>query len=473
MFDDLWHDIQVNYLGVNRRSMRPLELAAMDVFSGCKFAYGLKPMMETDDGTQIRLKEREMLFLLAHILCNIGYREDGTTLIVEHGTAAVREDIEKRLHDWTGGAIKVDRSGIEGAAAFAGVFEGRPKGNFRFKALLESSHGLFHNEIANLPGQMGAGRDRAPEEFDGRDKHNRALIKAMSALPPERAKMLMLPFLEYNQYRCIYDEIVSIINGRTWHKLEGWLEAGLVGNEYRLAENLPWMPAEAIRALPPHDQAAVEAVARIPGRSRVRRLSPSEVWESGRRDLVRLPLYYAPLILGPQNGSERPVGKNHLIEFEDRELGPATYRYNAAELLTTDGRVENLKPGETYLTHVVPFNPQILFISKPDGAFLGVCKAWETVRKDDTEALHRAMGAAAHMEKELLASLAKRGAKLTRERIDAAKNNASVMAGAPITTDEKDRARALRAFQPEDLVAAADPSDQSDPSDPFNAGDLL
>lgn len=471
MFDDLWHDIQVNYIGVNRRSMRPLELCAIDVFSGCKFAYGLKPMMETDEGTQIRLKEREMLFLLAHILSNIGYRADGTMLLVEHGTATIREDLERRLHDWTGGAIRVNRSGIDGAAAFAGVFEGRPKGNFRFKALLESSHGLFHNEIAQLPGQMGSARDRQPEEFYGRDKHNQALIKAMAALPAERAKMLALPFLEWNQYFGIYSDLVNIINGRTWHKLEGWIEAGLVSHEYRLADHLPWLPAESIASLPPHERALVNSIAAQPGRARVRRLSPAEVFDRGRVDLERLPHCFAPLILGRDNGVERRVTRQHLFEFEDRDLGPATYRYTA-EMLTQEGRTEILKPGNTYLTHVIPFNPQILYISRPDGAFLGVCRAWETVRKDATEALHRQMGAAARLEKKLLAPIARRGADLVRERIAAAQNNAAVLAGVPITPDEKDRAVALRDFQPADLLAEPVGNSGVTPSE-FRAEDLL
>jgi len=73
VFDDLEHDLKVNVPGVNHIAMRPLELAALDLFSGCKFAYGLKPTLIDDDGAKEKLKEREMRFLLAYILTRLGY----------------------------------------------------------------------------------------------------------------------------------------------------------------------------------------------------------------------------------------------------------------------------------------------------------------------------------------------------------------------------------------------------------------
>ena len=72
MFDDLEHDIKVNFIGINRQAWRPLELCALDLFSGCKIAYGTKPTIEGDDGAKQKLKEKDMRFLLAYLLTNIG-----------------------------------------------------------------------------------------------------------------------------------------------------------------------------------------------------------------------------------------------------------------------------------------------------------------------------------------------------------------------------------------------------------------
>ena len=52
------------------------------------------------------------------------------------------------------------------AAAYTGAYAGRGKGNFRFKAALESSGNRIHNDLADqalIPGQTGMDVDRRPE----------------------------------------------------------------------------------------------------------------------------------------------------------------------------------------------------------------------------------------------------------------------------------------------------------------------
>lgn len=448
MFDDLWHDHKVNFLGVNKAAMRPLELCALDLFSAAKVTWGMIPMLlNDDDGARETIRSRHMRFLLADILGRIGYRGDGTTLMVEKGTAAISGELEKLLLDATDGAVKVDRNGIEGAAAFAGVYDGRGHGNSRFKAALESHHNLVHNEFALLAGQMGRNRDACPEELAGRDGHNSALIKACAALPPDRAALLRLPFIPYEQFLEIARFVYERINERTDHKLEGWEEAHLTVNEFRLLNDSPWSPMARLLQLPAHERAAVDVVLSKPGYVRCRRMSPAEVWQGGRQGLCKLRPQFLLALLGEELGVERPVQDDHLIEFQDRTLGPGIFRY-LAEVTTPEGRKELLRPGETYLTHVNPFNPVAMLISRLTGQgaqLLGVAKRWETVDKADTEALHRQMGAAAHIEKELLKPIAQRGAELTRQRIADAKHNALVLAGAPLTQKEISTADRVRA----------------------------
>lgn len=430
-FDDLEHDLKVNFLGVNRHAMRPLELAALDLYSGCKVLWGVKPVIENElTEKKEKLKETEMRFLVACLLTSTGYHCDGVTLCVERGTAAIREELEKILHDCSGGKIRVQRGSMEGASAFAGIYEGRGKGNFRFKAALESLHNLAHNELAHLPGQIGSNsRLNPPESAHGRDRHNTTLLRAIAALPTEKSGMLRLPFLEFHQFQKILAEVYERMNGRTDHALEGWLEAGLVSHEFRLDPAQPWLPMTRYLELPAPNQLAIASMLdQQPELSRVRRLSPTEVFQKGQRSLARLPLHCVPGILGPQNGAERRVGSNGLFEFEDRLAGPSEFRY-LAQATDPEGNLRTLQEGETYLTHLNPFDPSLLFVSDAKGQYLGACSRWEKIARSDVDALHRQMGAARKLEAQRLAPLAARGAEITRQRIADARHNAGILVG--------------------------------------------
>ncbi len=439
LFDDLEHDLKVNLLGVNRVALRPLELSCLDLFSGCKVAYGMKPMMIDDDETKSKLKEREMRFLLAYLLTRVGYRPEGTVLCAENGTAAIREPLDKILADLSDGAIKVERAAIQGAPAIHGYYDGRGKGNFRFKAALESHHNLAHNELASLPGQMGLNRDNSPEELHGRDKVNNALIKAMARLSENRQKLIRLPFMSYYDFEDIAREVYRLINERTDHDLEGWLESRLITTEFRIGQDQVWLPAEQLLTLPPHELEATNALALRPGNSRVRKLSPAEVWSRGREKLARLPAWAVPQILGEDLGVERKVGKSGLIEFEDRELGMEIHRYLAV-VITPNGQMTRMTEGEKVLTYVSPFDSDYMHICQAgagQGAYIGVCKRWKSVCRADEDSLHRMMGAAAHEEKELLSGLNARAANLVAQKDEDAKWNSAVLAGAAVTLEEK------------------------------------
>ena len=446
VFDDLEHDVKVNLLGVNKVALRPLELCCLDLFSACKIAWGMKPMIIGDDGTKEKIKEREMRFLLAYIMTRIGYRPAGTTLLVEHGTAAIREPIEKILNDASDGAITVERSPMQGAPAIHGYYEGRGKGNFRFKAALESLHNLTHNELAMLPGQMGKDRDHSPEELHGRERVNNALIKAMAAMPEARRNLLRLPFLSYFDFEDIANQVNQFINERTEHKLEGWIKSRLVTTEFRLGTDHDWLPAEQLLTLPEHEREATNALVLQPGNTRVRKMSPAEVWGRGKERFARLPGLVVPQILGEDLAAERKVGKNGLIEFEDRELGYEVFRYLAA-VRSPDGAITRMAEGEKVLAFVNPFDPEEMHVCRAGtgkGAYMGVCKRWNTPCKADTEAVHQLMGAAAHEEKEMLAGLNARASGLVAARNDDEKHNQLVLAGAPVTEAEKEKDARIR-----------------------------
>jgi len=418
LFDDMWHDFKVVMVG-QRRPMRLLQLHAHDLFSACQFARGIKPRLEDEaTGKSIGLKENEMLFLVAHVLSEYGFHPDGCVLMVEHGTAAIREELERILFDLTAGRVTVDRSGIEGAAAFAGQYGGTSKGNFRFKAALESLGNLIHNETSDLlafPGQTGSNsRINKPEELHGRERHADVLIKAMSGLPAERAAMLRLPFLEVNQAKWLVEEVIERINQRQDHALEGWLEAGLTTMDFELPD-IGIISAQKYLSLPPDRQAALQAVATpLP-----RLMSPREVFDQGRSRLARLRPEQTALLLRAEAGREVTVGRDHLITFEDESISPAPLRFLA----------HHFAPGDKFTAVVNPMSPHTAHLFDARGAWTGVVTAWQTIRRDDVAGLQRQLGEARKVESELLAPVATTGARLTRQRVEAAQANAGVLQG--------------------------------------------
>ena len=419
IFDDLWHDFKVMTLGGGqKRPMRLLQLHAHDLFSACQFARGIKPRLEDDTGKSVGLNLNEMLFLVANVLAEYGYHPDGCVLMVEHGTAALAEWIEKMLFDLSNGRITVDRSGLEGAAAFAGQYGGASKGNFRFKAALESSHNLIHNETANLiqfPGQTGSNsRVNKPEELHGRERQAEALIKAMAALPADRAAMFKFPVLEVNAAKWALEAVQERINQRPDHALEGWLEAGLTTMDFDLPD-IGIISAQKFLSLPADRQAVIQAVATpVP-----RLMSPREVFDAGRSRLVRLRPEHTALLLRDVAGREVTVGKDHLIAFEDETISPSPLRYLA----------HHFAPGDKFTAVVNPMSPHTAHLFDARGGWTGVVTAWQTVRRDDVEGLARQMGAARKVEAELLAPVAAAGARITRQRLEDSQANAGVLKG--------------------------------------------
>ena len=403
--DDLWHDQLVNVLGVNRSAHWPLELAAIDFTSGCRFAWGHKPELETDNGVRERIRNRETLFFLAFILTTYGWHPDGTTFFVEHGATGVTEQTEEQLRAWTGGRVTFERSGIQREEAFAGLYEGRGRGNPDFKALLEGSHSYFQNAIAHLPGRKGKDWDSTPAGLDKMTAHNRNLIAAMAALPPDLAAQLRLPIPQFSRWKAAVDAIYTTVNNRTDHELEGWEQLGNVVQQFRIVESSQeWIDERAFLSLPQTTQAMLHSAvqANPSGLSRSRRLSPHEVWTRGSQGWPKLPPWCVPQMLGADLGATVRVADSHEIGFP----GGDVYE---AEVLTSKNRIERLVPGDCFLAHVLPAMPQFLILSREAGGYVGVCKRRERVAKFDEAALSQQVREVCRTEAELLKPIARRG----------------------------------------------------------------
>ncbi len=444
MFDDMWHDFFVNTFAENQAG-RPLELFSHDLYSARKVRWGLRVRTRKPDGTYNQLEEWMTRYILAATLYLDGYSPRGTVLVVEHGTAAIREDIEKELHDLSLGSdgqplITVSRSGMEGAAAHAGQYPGISKGNPRHKASLESSNNLAHNALADLPGQTGKDVEHRPEQLDTLLKRNNELLLAQRLMTPERAAMLELDLLEITQATDLVGEAYGHIERSHEHELEGWAECGHVVSEVELAGHR--LPQAQILALPKAERATVMALVEAGQiRTRARKMSRREAWDRGSRELIRLPGYGVCAILGRDLATPRDL-EDGMFEFEDAKVGPGDFRFSRF-IRDAQGREIELPKGK-YETFINPFAPDVLFVRDLDGRYLGEAPALPKPCRGDVEAVNRACGSAAKAETAELIRLGIRHAAEGRARAGAARHNARVMGGQPVTPAEKEKARTDR-----------------------------
>lgn len=390
LFDDLWHDQMVNVLDTLQTG-RPLEFHALDLYSACKIGWGFRVRTENvDTGKMEGLRGEHMRWLLACVLMEKGYHAyRGTVFGVERGTAAVPVDLEDLVYQLTNGMVTVDRSRMTGDPAFVGQYAGKSKGNFRFKAALESLGNLVHNELADTAGQTGLSVDRRPEELHGLLAHNDDLVAAMMALAktrPDLAVQLRAPLMTHTAFAELLIEVYGRINRRTDHRLEGW---------GRLV-----VPAE--------------------DGTRMRRMSPWEVWSRGRAELTRIPESSAAMLMWKEAlATERRVSRR-MIEVWQKELGPDPVRYDALRL----------RDGEVYATLINPFSPRTLWVFDAKGAFVAALPAIERADRADRESMQRAFGRAAHAERVLMDELAPVAAEITRQRTEDARHNAAILAAA-------------------------------------------
>jgi hypothetical protein len=459
MIDDMWLDAKVNFPG-NTKAQRCIELAVVDVASGCRFAYGMKPRMENlETGRMRNLNDCDMRQLLAHILCNVGFNSEGCRIVVEHGTAAASSELEEIIKQLSCGLVTFERGGMISDALHKGLYCGQPRGNYKRKAALESQHSLVHTVAAALAGQIGKDRDHSPEQMYGLEQHNNQLLKAAAALPPERAKLLMLPLLDFFTFRAAYAELIDIMNRRDWHNLEGWIECGYTDTRYRISPaSNNWIRKEQLLDLPPDEYAVLYgAIQAFPEKySATVKLSPQDVFDAGAKNFTRLPKACMPQILGDRLAVIKTVRDDGLITYCNQEFGPSEFRYLARDIETPDGFRTHLEAGRKYVVHINPFNLDECFISDVDsGSYIGLARRWQTVSKVNVEAIERMAGKQAHIEAELRAPLARRGAKLIKEKVEMHRNNAAVFSGAPVSDEEIFRAEKVNTtrINADDLAA--------------------
>lgn len=378
--DDVKHDIMVLIPGTNKGLACPLEFTCVDYASTNKVAYGLSCQIEREDGSKRSLKEREMLWLICHLLTNVGYHRDGCVIVIEHGTATVRPPIREIITRLTDGLVTFDTSEIIGKAVHKGMFDGAGKGNFKAKALVENSHRLLHYEAAFLPAQTGGNaRVDRPEQLDGLASYAKDIVKAWERLPEDQRGLLWMPALTFWAYRPLVAELYRAIYGRTEHNCEGWENNGWLVTEWSLTGLGDWQPIDNIKHLPKSMQAIAEAACKEPGHVRARRMSPREVWDRGQDNLIRLPPWSVIEILGDAYCHKAKVHDNGLIEFEDADIEPGKRFRFQSQVLTPAGDAFIMQPGQVVNVYALPHDQTKAVLTDDNGDIIGLVPAWNSV----------------------------------------------------------------------------------------------
>ncbi|MBI5689276.1 MAG: hypothetical protein HZC55_04205 [Verrucomicrobia bacterium] len=433
LFDDIWLDL---YCSVPKQfgMRRVLQFHAMELLSGDQIGRGMKPEILGDDGRMERLKEREMLFLFAHVLGNRGYNPEGCLCVMELGTATVPERIVRLLHDFTGGKLRVEKGSTKDHPLAQGLYAGRAKGNFKIKAALESSGNLIHNESGDrllLPAQSGnLARLNEPEDLHGRKQHLDQLQRAALLVPREMRDLVVRnvtpPFAQVAE---LLDLIQERINHFEEHALEGWEACGFMAPLFRLSLQDDWKLQTALQEYPAPVRAAIEeSLRQDPRLTTCRRMSRHEVYvQRVQPHLVTLPPHLIPEILGQELAEERRVGKDGRFHFEDANLDGAEHHYEGVAV-DAEGRETALQDGETYATFVSMLDPHWMHVCDARGRYLGKAPRTIVPTRGDAEGYARACGQRAKAARERLVPVLRAAAPLMRRDAEAAEQATDLLA---------------------------------------------
>ena len=397
-YDDVWHNTDI-MLGA--RVCQPLEFAGYDVASGFKCSSILKPRFERADGRRDNLKEQQFRFLFAYDHIVRGFHRDGIEDVVEHGTTAIRQNVERQIRaiPGVGELITIRRSGILSEQVHAGLFIGNGGGNFKMKALCEGAHNLLHNRTAGLVGSRGRDAEHLHESQAALVKYEERLMAAAAKLPEEFALKLEAGLLTFDEYHAAFQRIEDALMRDPEHRLEGW--DGKVVQEWRLSPTSnDWRPMGKLVEMAKEDPDGARAVAVVVGRDpalrRVRPMSRLEAYQAGlgSGEIIRVDDWYLPHFMDIEKDAiEVRVRENGLIGFRNELLyGRDEMLYRAA-VKNRAGWQQSMAPGAKALALYNPMMPEkIWLVDAADGHTLGTCPLYNRAPAYDRHAIEVKMG---------------------------------------------------------------------------------
>jgi hypothetical protein len=423
-FDDMWHNVKVICPGYPK-AVRPLELTCIDISSAHKVAFALKPRMEDADGKRKNITEADMRFLVAHVLCNIGYHRDGCTLFVEGGTAAIRDRLKVVLRELSDGKIKVSESGVDRKVPLT-RWGHETKGNPDHKAHVESWHNLAQNRLDALPGYTGSNsRLDKPEDHDALVRVVDKMLAASCVLPAHLVQRLRFPVLDWDTFSDVVHEVYEQIAWSNEHELEGW--HGRTDRQWRVHPADMWHSENDFLRLPQQAQDALAPIIAQDGMMRIAKLSRRQWWESGQADLVRLPDWTITMICGDDFAEARPCPAMGEVVFVDKEIDHQPMIYRLSTCINANGQPVVLKEGEMYLWTINPFDQRVVFVKDTWGAYVGKCQRIDQIDRAQTDEIGLEVGRTRKEFDAALAPLARRGAVAAKNMMQDMAHNAAVL----------------------------------------------
>ena len=401
-YDDVWHNTDI-MLGA--KVCQPLEFAGYDVASGFKCSSIMKPRFERADGKRDNLKEQQFRFLFAYDHIVRGFHRGGIENVVEHGTTAIRQNVERQIKaiPGMGELITIRRSGILSEQVHAGLFIGNGGGNFKMKAPCEGAHNILHNRTAGLVGSRGRDAEHLHESQAALVKYEERLMAAAARLPEEFALKLEAGLLTFDEYHAAFRQIEDALMRDPEHKLEGW--DGKVVQEWRLsATSNEWRPMGELVEMAKEDPDGARAVAVVVGRDpALRRVRPMSRWEAYQEgiqggEIVKVDDWYLPHFMDIEKDAiEVRVRDNGLIGFRNELLyGRDEMLYRAA-VKNRAGWQQSMAPGAKALALYNPMMPEkIWLVDAADGHTLGTCPLYNRAPAYDRHAIEVKMGEQAH-----------------------------------------------------------------------------
>ncbi len=396
-FDDVWVD-RICRFGIEVN--RAFELGALDFCTGMRLSSCMKFRHRRKDGTHVYFEADDMLLAVAAFLVNDGYNATkGTTLVVENGTASITPEVEAALAALSKGKITVDRSGKIGMRQLLRGYGGRAIGNPRHKAPLESWHSLFHNRLC-LGCADWAGKDRTPPETVASVmKAERQHIKNLADLPVERAALSIGHLLTFAELADECAKVTGEINRREDHELEGWHALGFESAEWTMdpASGM-WGNMDDLAGNP----AMLTYVSGLPEtHRRIRRWSPVEAFNKSTAALDNQPTRFTAgqvaslLSLSKSGNLCRNISPNGgFFYWRNNSMWSDAEQYIfEARYTDADGVPHEVQRDAKGLRAVVnPMDPTRLYLFAPSGVLMGTCAQYQRVRRDDLNAVRRAMG---------------------------------------------------------------------------------
>lgn len=438
-FDDMWDDIVVSVPGVNKRLVRPLQFRCIDRASTHLVSVGMKPQILRDDNSREGLGKGLFKATVADVLCNIGYRPEGTVFVIEHGTASLSDAECELITRLTDGKVTFRRSDVLGKQVNDGVFPGQGHGNFKAKALLESLHRLPHFAAAALPGQTGSNsRGEKVESLYGLEAYAGKLLAAYDRIPPAiRNQVSYGGALPFAIYRSVMFELYNLIDSRTDHKMEGWEENGWMKEMWTL-DGANWATVDAIEALPEFSREAARRALTTPGYHKGVRLSPKEVWDMSADRLERLPHCAIIDFLGDDCYRKVTVGHKHLIEFQDRDIfGTAQVMRYLAMLVQPDGSGVWLREGAEYGLYSLPHDPsKAVVVDAARRNVLGMVSQWTSVMPANAKQVEAAIASQNLVREMVNAPIIERHAEEAAIALSEQQNNKIILEG--VFTERQD-----------------------------------